>query len=102
MAKTTTGRPEDVQDQIKEVTDEVAALAGMLKDIAVTAGGDLRGAASERLEEVARRSQALADRAKSTARSELASIEQKITEKPVQSALVAFAVGLLLGLLTRR
>ena len=48
MAKSTTGRPEDVQDQIKEVTDEVAALAGMLKDIAVTAGGDLRGAASER------------------------------------------------------
>ena len=84
------------------MTDEVAALAEMLKDIAASTGEDLRGAATERLEEVARRSQALAERAKAKTRSELASIEQAISEKPVQSALIAFAVGLLLGLLTRR
>jgi ElaB/YqjD/DUF883 family membrane-anchored ribosome-binding protein len=92
----------DVQRQFKEVTDEVAALADMLKDIAASKGEEARAAAGERLEELARRAQVLAEKAKSRTQSELSSLEQKITEKPVQSALIAFVIGLLLGILTRR
>ena len=92
----------DVQKQFKEVTDEVAALADMLKDIAASKGEDVRAAAGERLEEIARRAHLLADKAKAKTQSEFASLEQKITEKPVQSALIAFVIGLLLGILTRR
>lgn len=102
MAKSSSTDKKDVQDQLREVTDEVTALAEMLKDIAATAGDDLRGAAGERLEEVARRSQALVEKAKTKTQSELAAIEEKISEKPVQSALIAFVIGLLLGSLTRR
>ncbi len=92
----------DVQKQFKEVTDEVAALADMLREIAASKGEDVRAAAGERLEEVARRAQSLAEKARSKTQSELSSLEQKITEKPVQSALIAFVIGLLLGILTRR
>jgi ElaB/YqjD/DUF883 family membrane-anchored ribosome-binding protein len=102
MARQSTVHAKDVQGQVKEVTDEVAALAEMLKEIAADTGEQLQGAAGEKLEEIARRSQALAEKAKSRTKSEIASLEQKITEKPLQSALIAFAIGLLLGVLTRR
>jgi ElaB/YqjD/DUF883 family membrane-anchored ribosome-binding protein len=102
MEKPSTVQMNDVQRQFKEVTDEVAALAEMLKDIAASKGDDVRAAAGERLEEIARRAQSLAEKAKSRTQSELASLEQRITEKPVQSALIAFVIGWLLGILTRR
>lgn len=102
METASTAPMNDVQKQFKEVTDEVAALAEMLKDIAASKSEDVRAAAGERLEEIARRAHVLADKAKARTQSEFASIEQKITEKPVQSALIAFVIGLLLGILTRR
>jgi ElaB/YqjD/DUF883 family membrane-anchored ribosome-binding protein len=102
MEKQSTVHLSDVQSQFKEVTDEVAALADMLKDIAASKGEDVRAAAGERLEEIARRAQVLAGKARAKTQSEFASIEQKITEKPLQSALIAFVIGLLLGILTRR
>jgi ElaB/YqjD/DUF883 family membrane-anchored ribosome-binding protein len=102
MARQTTQHTKDVQDHVKEITDEVASLTEMLKEIAVGASDDLRTTAGEKFEEIARRSQALAEKAKSKSKSEIAVLEQKITEKPLQSALVAFVIGLLLGLLTRR
>jgi ElaB/YqjD/DUF883 family membrane-anchored ribosome-binding protein len=102
MARQSTVHAKDAQDQVKEVTDEVAALAEMLKGIATGTGEDLRGAAGEKLDEIARRSQALAEKARLKAKSELSSLEEKISEKPLQSALIAFAIGLLFGILTRR
>ena len=102
MEKQSTVQMSDVQGQFKEVTDEVAALAEMLKEIAASKGEDVRAAAGERLEEIARRAQLLAEKAKTRTRSEFASIEQKITEKPLQSALIAFVLGWLIGMLTRR
>jgi ElaB/YqjD/DUF883 family membrane-anchored ribosome-binding protein len=102
MARQSTVQTKDVQDQVKEVTDEVATLAEMLKGIAAGAGEDLRGAAGEKLDEIARRSKALAEKAKMRTKSEISTLEEKITEKPLQSALIAFAIGLLLGILTRR
>jgi ElaB/YqjD/DUF883 family membrane-anchored ribosome-binding protein len=74
----------------------------MMKDLATSTGEDLCGAAGEKLAEIARRSQALADRAKSKTQSEIASLEKAITEKPVQAALIALVVGLVLGALLRR
>ncbi len=102
METRSTVQMNDVQKQFKEVTDEVAALADMLREIAAGKGEDVRAAAGERLEEIARRAQSLAEKAKSRTQSEFAAIEQKINEKPVQSALIAFVIGLLLGILTRR
>jgi ElaB/YqjD/DUF883 family membrane-anchored ribosome-binding protein len=102
MAANTRSKTEAIQDQVSDVTGEVAALAVMMKDLAVSTGEDLRGAAGEKLAEIARRSQALADRAKSKTQSEIASLEKAITEKPVQSALIALVVGLVLGALLRR
>lgn len=102
MESQSSGQMKDVQGQFKEVTDEVAALADMLRDIAASKGEDVRAAAGERLEEIARRAHSLAEKAKAKTQSEFASLEQKITEKPVQSALIAFVIGLLLGILTRR
>lgn len=102
MASSTRSKAEGVQDQVSDVADEVVALAAMMKDLAASTGEDLRGAAGEKLDEIARRSQALADKAKSKTQSEIASLEKSITEKPVQSALVALVVGLILGALLRR
>jgi ElaB/YqjD/DUF883 family membrane-anchored ribosome-binding protein len=102
MAVTPKSKTEAIQDQVSDVTDEVAALAAMMKDLATSTGEDLRGAAGEKLAEIARRSQALADRAKTKTQSEIASLEKAITEKPVQSALIALVVGLVLGALLRR
>lgn len=102
MASGSSKQAQAVQDEVKEVTDEVAALADLLKDLAASTGEDLRGAASEKLQEIARRSQALADKARSRTETEIASLERKIAEKPLQSALIAFVIGLLLGAVTRR
>jgi ElaB/YqjD/DUF883 family membrane-anchored ribosome-binding protein len=102
MTGNTRSKAEAVQDQVSDVTDEVVALAAMMKDLAATTGDDLRGAAGDKLAEIARRSQALADKAKSKTQSEIASLEKAITEKPVQSALIALVVGLVLGALLRR
>lgn len=102
MAGNTRSKSGAVQEQVSDVADEVVALAAMMKDLAATTGEDLRGAAGEKLAEIARRSQALADRAKSKTHSEIAALEHAITEKPVQSALIALVVGLLLGALLRR
>lgn len=102
MAKVSTAQKQDLHEQVKEVTDEVTALAEMLKGMVAGTSEDLQGAAAERLEEVARRAQALAGKAKSRTQSEIASLEAKIVEKPLQSALMAFVIGLLLGVLTRR
>lgn len=102
MASNTRSKAEAVQGQISDVTDEVAALAEMMKDLAASTGEDLRGVAGDKFAEIARRSQALADRAKAKTQSEIVSLEKAITEKPVQSTLIALVVGLVLGALLRR
>jgi ElaB/YqjD/DUF883 family membrane-anchored ribosome-binding protein len=102
MARSAANQTQEVQAQFKDVADEIVTLAGMMKDLASSSGDELRGAAGERLAEIARRSQDLADKAKSKAKSEIATLEQAITEKPLQSALIALLVGLLLGAILRR
>jgi ElaB/YqjD/DUF883 family membrane-anchored ribosome-binding protein len=102
MAVNTRSKTEAIQEQISDVTDEVAALAAMMKDLAASTGEDLKGAAGEKLAEIARRSQVLADRAKAKTKSEIATLEQAITDKPLQSALIALIAGLVLGALLRR
>jgi ElaB/YqjD/DUF883 family membrane-anchored ribosome-binding protein len=102
MARTTSSKVGEVKDQAKDVADEVAALAVMLRDVAAGAGEDLRDAGAEKLAEIARRSQALVDRVKSTTQSEIASLEQSIAERPLQSALIALVIGVVLGALLRR
>ena len=102
MAGNNRSKAEAVQEQVSDVADEVVALAAMMKDLATTTGADLHGAAGEKLAEIARRSQSLADRAKTKTQSEIAALEKAITEKPVQSALIALVVGLVLGALLRR
>ncbi len=102
MAANTRSKAEAVHEQVSDVADEVVALAAMMKDLAASTGEDMRGAAGEKLAEIARRSQALADRARSRTQSEIAALEHAITEKPLQSALIALVVGLVLGALLRR
>jgi ElaB/YqjD/DUF883 family membrane-anchored ribosome-binding protein len=81
----------DVQDQIKIIREDVAELASIMRAL----GG-------EKLEDVSSTLKKSMHDANLKIRSKTATIEDFITEKPVQSAFIALLVGVFIGSMSRR
>lgn len=92
----------DVQAQLTALADNIAQLTGLVRDLTQgktsATGEDLAG----KLGEFAAASHDLGDKAREAMRDEVAAIERQIVEKPLQSALIAFVAGLVLGAILRR
>lgn len=94
--------PGDIEQQIKTIRDDITTLTGLLKDLAESKVEETRKAASKEAEDLLGRSRAAADEAATKAKQAAGSIEDYISEKPVQATLIALLVGLLLGSMSRR
>ncbi len=97
-----TQSPQSVEDQIGILRDDVAQLGKLMSELAKDRADRVRGAAAEGAEELLDRSRKAADDATRRARKAVASIEELIEERPVQSALFAFLIGLVVGSMSRR
>jgi ElaB/YqjD/DUF883 family membrane-anchored ribosome-binding protein len=71
---------EDIEGQIKTIREDVTGLMALV-----------RGLSEEKLENVTR-----------TAKAKTATVEDYIVEKPVQSAIIALLVGIIIGFMSRR
>lgn len=93
---------EDVELQIKEIRTDIAKLTELLADLAGTQLDATKAAAKGEAEHLLKRSREMADSAQGKARDATESVESYIKEKPIQSALIALAVGILFGAFSRR
>jgi ElaB/YqjD/DUF883 family membrane-anchored ribosome-binding protein len=94
--------PDDIEAQVTQIRDDIATLTRLLGELAGAKVDEARGLALDEAEaaigHARTRAEAVRDRAAGAAHS----IEAYIEEKPVQSAMIALAAGLFIGLLTRR
>ena len=95
-------KTEDVEAQIKTIRDDVATLTSLLKDLAEDRLEGAKNAVHEDADELLRKSRDATRQAGQSARQATSSMEQYITEKPVQSTLIALLVGIVIGSLSRR
>lgn len=93
---------DDVEEQIKQIRDDISNLTGLLKELAEDRAGDLRDTAVAEAQALVGQGRQAADRARVQAHEAADSIEQYIVQKPLQSALIALGAGLLIGLVSRR
>ena len=92
----------DVKAQIKTLSNDVAELTGLMQKLVGTTASGLFDAAETKAHQTAERAGDLADRAEALARAEVGSLERHISEKPLQSALIALLIGLVFGAMSRR
>jgi ElaB/YqjD/DUF883 family membrane-anchored ribosome-binding protein len=88
MASATEGDVHALQEQLQQLRTDFAAISGTLKDLA-----------RHGFNEAAQRATVPGERAWSEMRRHAATVSREIEEKPIASALTAFGVGLLLGLI---
>ena len=93
---------EDVDAQIKEIRSDIAKLTELLGDLAGSRIDATKTAARDEAEYLLKRSREMADSAHGKAREATESVESYIKEKPIQSALIALAVGIIFGAFSRR
>lgn len=91
-----------LQAQIRALGEEVRKLTAMLAETGEAGAAELRAALSGKAEEWAGLADDIAHRAGKRARSDMEAIERHIAERPLQSALIALILGLMLGALMRR
>ena len=92
----------DVEEQIKTIRDDIATLTGLLKDLAGSKVEDVRKTAKNEADDLLKRSKETADAATAQAKQAAGSVENYISEKPVQSALIALLVGIFIGSFSRK
>ena len=102
MAETKTKDTDDLTAQLKTLSDDVAALTAIIKEIGGSAAEQMGDTLSEKAAEFARRSGEMRDQAKARAKAEINTLEQHISEKPLQFSLIAFMVGVFFGAMARR
>jgi ElaB/YqjD/DUF883 family membrane-anchored ribosome-binding protein len=104
MANVTRQGPEsgELEEQLKTLRKDVANLADVIKGMAASKTADASRAAHEQAENLIRRTTEAAEGATQRARGAVVSIEDHIAEKPVQSALIALLIGIVIGSLGRR
>lgn len=102
MADTPKTDTSDLQAQMKVLGDDIARLTEIVRALAKDAAGDMRSKMSEKAGAFAEAGQGMAERAAEKAKDEFQAIEKHITDKPVQSALIAFLIGMVLGSMNRR
>jgi ElaB/YqjD/DUF883 family membrane-anchored ribosome-binding protein len=102
MADTPKPGTGDIEAQMRKLGDEIAKLTDLLaRDLKETAS-DAKGKVGAKAEALSRAAHAAAEGMSERAKGELHEIERKIAEKPVQSAIIAFLAGLLIGGILRR
>ena len=102
MAHGTTKGRDDLEQQFHVIRDDIATLTTLLKEIGEGKAGDARDKAMAEASELLERSQKSLDEARVRALHTKETIEDYISEKPVQTALIALGVGVVLGWMTRR
>lgn len=102
MATAGSKETEELKAQIKTLSDDVGVLTKMLKELAESTASDLGEDVRAKVEEMAERTGKLKRDASAKARAEADSIVRHISEKPMQSALIALLVGIIFGAMTRR
>jgi ElaB/YqjD/DUF883 family membrane-anchored ribosome-binding protein len=81
---------------------DVAQLAELLKAVASGGAADAGKALHDQADELVRRGREVAEGATQRAKGAVSTIEDQIVEKPVQSALIALLIGIVIGSLGRR
>lgn len=93
---------DDIERQLHVLRDDMTTLARLMKEIGESKADETKEAALAEATKLLDRSREAIDEGRFQARQTAASVEEHIREKPVQSALVALAVGFFVGLMTRR
>ena len=102
MAETRSRDTDDVKAQIKTISDDVAALSALVREIAASSASDAAETLKGKADDMAGQAREMKDKASRRAREEIGALEQQIVDKPLQSALIAFVIGAVIGALTRR
>ncbi|MCB1491444.1 MAG: DUF883 family protein [Rhodobiaceae bacterium] len=92
----------DVEEQIKEIRAEMANLGALLKDVAGAKASEARGVVQGHADDLIRKGRDAARDATERAKGVATTLEDHIVEKPVQSALIALLVGVVIGSFGRR
>ena len=104
MSSASTPRPEaeDLQQQLKTLRNDVAGLAETIKGLAASRAADASRAVHEPADDLVGRTREMAEGAPERAKGAVTTLEDPIAEKPVQSALIALLIGIVIGSLGRR
>lgn len=92
----------DIEDQIKAIRDDVVGLGALLKTIASEKVAQAGDAAQGEAEDIMRKARQATEDAAQRAKNAAATLEDHITEKPIQAAFIALIIGFVLGSLGRR
>jgi ElaB/YqjD/DUF883 family membrane-anchored ribosome-binding protein len=104
MSNTTKSSAEvsDLQEQLKAIRTDVAHLTDILKGMASNRTADAGKALHDQADELIRRGREAADDATQRAKGAVSDIEDQIAEKPIQSAIIALLIGMVIGSFGRR
>jgi len=102
MAKGTTRSRDDLEQQFHVIGEDISTLASLLKEIGEGKAGEAREKALAEASELLERSRKSLDHARTSAVNTKESVEEYIAEKPLQAALIALGVGVVLGWMSRR
>ena len=92
----------DIEAQITTIRQDISKLTEMMKDLGREKVSEARSTAQAEAAELLGRTRKAADDAADKARAKVASIEDYIVEKPVQSTIMALLIGMVLGAMSRR
>jgi ElaB/YqjD/DUF883 family membrane-anchored ribosome-binding protein len=96
------GAAKDVEAQISQLREDIAALARSVAALGNEKAGEVRGKARRAATDAADASLQMVEDAKQQALSWERDLEQQIRTKPLQSVGIAAGVGFLFALMTRR
>jgi ElaB/YqjD/DUF883 family membrane-anchored ribosome-binding protein len=92
----------DLEQQLRALRSDVAGLADLLKNFSSQKAADAGKAINEQADEIIARGREIAGQASERAKGAVTSIEEHIAEKPVQSAIMALLIGIVVGSMGRR
>jgi ElaB/YqjD/DUF883 family membrane-anchored ribosome-binding protein len=93
---------EDVERQFEVLREDLATLTRLLREVGEAEAAEKRDAVLAEAAALLDRSRSKLDEGGARLRQASASIEDHIREKPVQSALIAIGLGVLIGMMSRR
>lgn len=96
------GEAENVQADLKRLRDDIAALSQTIAALTAQQASRGIGAAHDASEKVVESVHKATEEIRRAGGESIASLEHKITERPLSAVLIALGVGLLLGKLTDR
>lgn len=102
ITDTSRSEPGDLEQQVKTLRNDIASLAEDIKGLAASRAAETSRAVREHVNDLAGQTREMAEGASRHAKSAVSTIEDQIAEKPVQSALVALLIGIVIGSLGRR